>query len=205
MARGGERDGGEDGGGYAELVAGVVGGIVPFDRREVGDQRETLAWVASGAPLCRTAKPATPPEHLVAYAVVVDPAARQVLLVDHRLSGLWLPAGGHVEPGERPAVAARRELLEELGVDAPMLDADRGPSFVTRTTTIGEGEHLDVSLWFAFAVAAGSPLAWDRREFRGIRWWPFEAIKPGPGTRFDPELPRFVAKLTARPGPWRRS
>lgn len=97
---------------YAQLVTEVVGGIHPLDERERRDQAETLAWIASGAPLCRTAKPATPPEHLVSYAVVVDPAAGQALLVDHRLSGLWLPAGGHVDPGEHPAATARRELTD---------------------------------------------------------------------------------------------
>ncbi len=204
MGLGGEAGGS---GGYVELVAGVVAAIVPLDEREAHDQEETLAWARRGAPLCRTAKPATPPEHLVAYAVVVDADAGQVLLVDHRLSGLWLPAGGHVEPGEHPAAAARRELHEELGVDAPMLGAGGHvePWMVTRTTTIEQGEHLDVSLWFAFAVDAGAPLAWDRREFRGVRWWGFDEVAHGPGTRFDPELPRFVAKFTADPGFRRRS
>ncbi|HET6833936.1 MAG TPA: hypothetical protein VFH30_08700 [Acidimicrobiales bacterium] len=54
----------------------------------------------SGAPIWRTAKPATPPKHLVAYFVLVDSAAHSCLLVDHRLADLWLPTGGHVEPGE---------------------------------------------------------------------------------------------------------
>jgi hypothetical protein len=29
-------------------------------------------------------------------------SAGSVLLCDHRLSGLWLPTGGHVESGEHP-------------------------------------------------------------------------------------------------------
>ncbi|MEE3919135.1 NUDIX domain-containing protein [Micromonospora sp. BRA006-A] len=31
---------------------------------------------------------------------------------------MWLPSGGHVEPGEHPADTVRRELREELGVAA---------------------------------------------------------------------------------------
>lgn len=39
-----------------------------------------------------------------------------VLLHKHRKLGLWLPPGGHVEPGELPDDAATREVLEETGV-----------------------------------------------------------------------------------------
>ncbi len=38
------------------------------------------------------------------------------LLHWHRKVGLWLPAGGHVEPNEDPVQAACREALEETGI-----------------------------------------------------------------------------------------
>jgi 8-oxo-dGTP diphosphatase len=180
---------------YPRLVSGIVRAIDPCDEREARDRADTLAWVASGATLCRTAKPATPPEHLVSYIAAVDRAEGQVLLVDHRLSGLWLPAGGHVEPGEHPADTARREMDEELGIAAPMLGDRDAPWMVTRTPTVGPDRHVDVSLWYAFAVPTSTELAWDRREFHGVRWWPYDTIRHGDGTRFDPELPRFVAKV----------
>jgi 8-oxo-dGTP pyrophosphatase MutT (NUDIX family) len=182
---------------YAAEVAELVEGIVPHDAREADDRAATLAWIAGGAPLCRVAKPDTPPEHLVSYAVAVDPRRQELLLVDHRLAGLWLPTGGHVEPGEHPAVTARRELREELGLVAPPLGGVPGPLMVTRTTTVGRtAGHLDVSLWYPFEVARDRPLAHDAREFSAVRWWAPSAIAHAPGSRFDPELPRFAAKLT---------
>jgi 8-oxo-dGTP diphosphatase len=50
-------------------------------------------------------------------AVVVDDDGR-LLLTRRRDTGLWAPVGGIVDPGEQPAVAAVREVLEETGVDA---------------------------------------------------------------------------------------
>jgi 8-oxo-dGTP diphosphatase len=41
---------------------------------------------------------------------------QKVLLVLHRRFGLWVPPGGHVEPGESFAAAAEREVAEETGI-----------------------------------------------------------------------------------------
>ena len=87
--------------------------IAPLDELERRHIAEALAWIDSGAELCRLAKPATPPQHLVSYFVVVDDG--HVLLVDHRNAQLWLPSGGHVEAGEHPRETVVRELQEELG------------------------------------------------------------------------------------------
>jgi 8-oxo-dGTP pyrophosphatase MutT (NUDIX family) len=175
----------------------LVEAIEPSDDLETDHQRRVLAWIDSGAPLWRTLEPATPPMHLVSYAVLIDPVTDQVLLVDHRLAGRWLPTGGHIEPGEHPATAARRELAEELGIqpDPHPTCGDR-PVLVTVTTTVGSNAgHDDVSLWFAFAARADTAIHADPREFADARWWPIRHVAHSPGTRFDPHLPRFLAKL----------
>jgi len=41
----------------------------------------------------------------------------EILLVRHRRLDTFLPVGGEIEPGETPLEAARRELLEETGLD----------------------------------------------------------------------------------------
>jgi 8-oxo-dGTP diphosphatase len=55
--------------------------------------------------------------------------------------------------------------------------------------------HVDISLWFAFGASTTDRLRPDDGEFAGARWFPFAEIAHGPGTRFDPHLPRFVAAL----------
>ncbi len=42
--------------------------------------------------------------------------ADEILLVRRADNGRWTPVTGIVEPGEQPAVTARREVLEETGV-----------------------------------------------------------------------------------------
>jgi 8-oxo-dGTP diphosphatase len=172
--------------------------IEPCDDAERTDRADALAWVRSGAGIWRTAKPATPPEHLVSYFLLVDPDRAQCLLVHHRNAGMWLPTGGHVEPYEDPAATVRRECREELGVEA-LLEATpltSNPLFVTRRTTVGvDAGHVDVSLWYVCRADATAPLTPDPAEFHEVRWWGLdEAASAEPGTT-DPNLPRFVAKL----------
>jgi hypothetical protein len=64
-----------------------VASILPFDEQEENHRADALAWIDSGAPLFRTAKPAMPPKHLVSYFVIVD--GREILLVDHKNAQLW--------------------------------------------------------------------------------------------------------------------
>ncbi|MDI3280552.1 MAG: NUDIX domain-containing protein [Bacillota bacterium] len=53
-----------------------------------------------------------------AGVAVID--GEQVLLIYHR-RGEWLMPKGHVEPGETPAQAARREVGEETGISVRLL------------------------------------------------------------------------------------
>jgi len=151
-------------------VAALVAAIEPYDDTERAQQADVLAWVASTSDIYRRAKPATPPRHLVSYAVLTDPRGGSVFLVDHRLSGLWLPAGGHVEPGEDPAVTAEREALEELGIKAD------------------------------FSVIRGCLSCSTRGSSPGGRWWTRPELESADPALFDPHMGRFLAKLRSLAG-----
>jgi len=45
-----------------------------------------------------------------------------VLLHRHKRLALWLPPGGHIDPGELPDDAAVRETFEESGVHVALVD-----------------------------------------------------------------------------------
>ncbi len=171
---------------------------------EADHRADALAWVRSDAPIWRTSKPATPPRHLVAYFVLVDASARSCLLVDHRLAQLWLPTGGHVEPGEEPAATVARECREEVGFTAPLLQGlSSQPLFVTQRMTGGlDPGHVDVSLWYVCDADASRPVEFDPREFRAARWWPLDELATAGAAGFDPNLTRFVVKLLGELGGW---
>ncbi|MFE7745512.1 NUDIX hydrolase [Nocardia sp. NPDC057455] len=175
-------------------VADVVHRIAPLDGLERQHIDMTLAWLASTDDIFRREVPATPPRHLVSYVVLVDPAARAVLLGRHRLAGLWLPTGGHVDPGEHPLDTARREATEEIGIEARFDVVGPDPLFLTVTTTVGSGAHEDVSLWYVIRGDRTRGHALDPREFDGARWCEFSGFAL-PDT--DPHFARFLTKLNS--------
>ena len=91
--------------------------IEPLDALEQATKINVLAWIDSDAEICRIAKPAIPPKHLISYFALVD--GDHILLVDHINAELWLPTGGHVEVGEHPRTTALREAKEKLSAFRP--------------------------------------------------------------------------------------
>lgn len=176
-----------------QTVLEVVQAIDPFDQLEEQHQRDTLAWIESGVNIYRIQKPDVPPRHLVSYFVLYDVATELYLLVDHKLSGLWLPSGGHVEVGEDPAETVIRECREELGVEANFVS--KTPRMITVTQTIGQAEHTDVSLWYLLSGSKDMTINWDRREFNGVRWWSQDEMQSFGVQHFDPHMQRFVSKI----------
>lgn len=174
----------------------LLSALTPADEIERADRSAIDAWVRSGAPLWRVAKPADPPMHLVVYFAVLDEDRDRLLLVDHRLAGLWLPPGGHVEPYENPWTTVTRECREELGIEAVgSTVSGTAPFFCTVTQTREARPHTDVSLWYVLRAGVDDVVAYDRREFAGIRWVPPAVVLDEPAETLDPALHRFVRKL----------
>lgn len=63
--------------------------------------------------------------HYTATGLVLNCVRDRILLVFHRKLQVWLPAGGHVEEGELPHEAVVREVFEETGIRACVLDASK--------------------------------------------------------------------------------
>ncbi len=75
------------------------------------------------------------------------------------LAGYWSLPGGHVEPGERAADAARREVAEETGIAAEILGLVDLHEIIRRD---GDGDavawHYAIAVFYG-AWCGGEPLA----------------------------------------------
>ena len=172
-------------------VYDIVSLINPFDELEKLHREETIAWIKSGEPIFRIEKPDFPKQHLVSYFILIDEKDEQALLVDHKKSGLWLPAGGHVEINECPKETVKRECLEELDVEAEFILPD--PIFLTKTMTVGlTAGHVDVSLWYVLKGNRETNYVYERQEFNDIGWFSFDSI---PYHKSDIHMQRFISKL----------
>ena len=97
-------------------------GRVPVDEREAAAKKRFLIELERlERPFDRSADPV----HVTGSGILAGP--RGVLLLRHRLLGIWLQPGGHVDPGETPWEAARRETAEETGLTVRLAEID-GPS-----------------------------------------------------------------------------
>jgi 8-oxo-dGTP diphosphatase len=86
-------------------------------------------------------------------------------------SGLWNGVGGHIEQGESPADAARREFLEETGLEAA--DLKLAGSLVI---DVGSSPGIGVMIFTAVSTE-GSPVASDEGE---LRWFSPEETASAP-------------------------
>ncbi len=169
----------------------IVSSMSPLDELEQDHIRFVLDWIESGSEIFRIEKPATPDIHLVAYFVIASTEMDQVLLVDHKKAELWLPPGGHVDPGEDPKETVRREAKEELGIDVEFLFDE--PILLTVTKMVGNvAKHTDVSLWYLLTGDPHRTLDYDPDEFNQIRWFTIDEI---PFEKSDPHMKRCIQKM----------
>lgn len=169
----------------------AVSSISPLDNLESQHIKFALDWIESGSEIFRIEKPATPEIHLVSYFVIISHNSDQILLVDHKKAGLWLPPGGHVDPEEDPMETVRREAKEELGIEAEFF-IDKA-IFLTVTKTVGNvTPHTDVSLWYVLKWDSYQFLDYDPNEFHQICWFATDKI---PFEKSDPHLKRFIQKM----------
>ena len=90
--------------------------FTPADEAEAVHRRRMLELIeGEGDPFSRSH---FVPGHFTASAFVLSPDLEGLLLIFHGKFHRWLQPGGHVDPDDRDlAAAARREVLEEAGIN----------------------------------------------------------------------------------------
>lgn len=126
-------------------------------------------------------------------AIVLDEACERMLVVRRADTGAWTPVTGIIDPGEEPAVAGAREVLEEAGIIArPIRLVDVR---VLPEITYPNGDRAQFLDHCFLFVGEGSPYPADG-ENTEARWAPLDDLPPL-GERFVSQLDRA---LSGEPG-----
>jgi len=154
----------------------AVAARTPVDDRETESIRAFLeAFDALDDPLSQESSPI----HVTGSGFVVGP--RGVLLLKHKRLGFWMQPGGHIDPGETPWDAAKRECWEETGLDVQFVgpfDEDGVPELVHVDVHPGGRGHTHLDLRYLFAGSAdggAADPAPPEGESQEIAWFDWEA------------------------------
>lgn len=146
----------------AELLASLAD-HEPIDARELASLsriRAALEWLRD--PFLQDADP----WHVTASAIVVDHDGR-VLLHRHKVLGVWMQPGGHLDPGETPGEAVLREVAEETGLDATI------ESEVPFHVDVHEGPrgHVHLDIRWLLASDGTAPIRPEPGESSEVAWF----------------------------------
>lgn len=109
------------------------------------------------------------PTHVTGSAIVVDPDSH-VLLHRHKRLHRWMQPGGHLDPDEHPAQAARRETIEETGVDAH--HPATGPRLVHVDVHEGPRGHVHLDLRYLLLAGGRAVPRPGCDESPDVAWFP---------------------------------
>jgi 8-oxo-dGTP pyrophosphatase MutT (NUDIX family) len=168
-------------------------------RREEVSDRDRMVALLDGTPGCfeRTTFPA----HFTGSALVVNGDGSRVLLHHHRKLDRWLQFGGHCDGDEDIVRVARREALEESGIEGLIVASERPFDLDIHAIPAHGGEpdhfHYDVRFMLIAPEAAAPVLS---EESRDLRWFGAGELAEMP---IDESLRRMIRKwqvIVARRG-----
>ncbi len=141
-----------------------------------------------------------------ARVLPVDTGNRVLLLHGFNPSApadlFWFTIGGGIDPGESPAAAAARELLEEAGLAVD--PADLGEPVWQRIAEFSfdgrryrqEEEYFLLRVGF-FEVSLAGLDTIEQQTVIGYRWWDAAGLQAAGEVFFPAELPRLLRELTS--------
>jgi 8-oxo-dGTP pyrophosphatase MutT (NUDIX family) len=108
------------------------------------------------------------PVHVTGSGFVVGP--RGIVLLHHLRFAMWVQPGGHIEPGETPWDAARREVVEETGMDVPFFGGAPELVHVSVHDVPDHHVHLDMRYLFDGTDVEPAPPAGESQAVHWFEW-----------------------------------
>lgn len=152
---------------------------IPFNEQEARDKAQILAFLRSGAELVTRNNPVA---HLTASGWVVSPDRRQVVMVYHNLYKSWSWMGGHADGNRNLLQVARKEVMEECGLDnVTVVSPD---IFSLEVLCVAGHEkkgqylssHLHLNVTYLFEADPALPLRIKPDENSAVAWVAVEDI-----------------------------
>ena len=132
-------------------------------------------------------------KHITVTGYVMNIERTKLLMIHHNKMDKWLPPGGHLEAGELPHKGALREVFEETGIHATMVDLDEhnlelkdisdtqvprpyALIHVTMPATEENETHIDLDMIFACEADEYAELTLQLDEVSEVQWLAKEEI-----------------------------
>jgi 8-oxo-dGTP pyrophosphatase MutT (NUDIX family) len=168
----------------------LLHGMDLSQRPDEEPSRARMLALLDETPACfqRTAFPA----HFTGSALVVNADGSRVLLHHHRKLDRWLQFGGHCDGDEDILRVARREALEESGIEGLIVASERPFDLDIHEIPAHGADpvhfHYDVRFMLIAPEAAAPVLS---EESHDLRWFTPAEL---PGLALDDSLRRMIRK-----------
>jgi 8-oxo-dGTP pyrophosphatase MutT (NUDIX family) len=127
------------------------------------------------------------PAHFTGSVMVVSADGTRALLHHHRKLDKWLPFGGHCDGEEDVLSVARREALEECGIEGLILASTRPFDLdihvIPARSNEPEHEHFDIRWMLIAPEGAAFTVSEESIELRWFSPAEMEALSLTPGNR----------------------
>ncbi len=150
---------------------------IPFCEQEEKDQDYMLKWFDNFDDVLTRNNIFG---HFTASALVVNEKRTKMVVVYHKINDGWMYPGGHADGEEDLLSVAQREVEEETGLKARILDQNIFAIQVIPTyghikngAFVSSHEHLDCL--FLMEADEDIPLIFREEESKGVKWLNFEA------------------------------
>ncbi len=132
-------------------------------------------------------------KHFATSGFVTNKDYTKILMVYHKKLNIWVIPGGHLEPNELPEDGAIREVLEETGVEAEILDCSNvslelagdkeysimGPMMMLSEKIPAHGdkpEHIHMDFIFLCQADDKKPLKKQEDEVNDVKWMTLQEV-----------------------------
>ena len=171
---------------------------IPFNEQEEKDKKLILEYFSEKDVFTRKNKKA----HFTASAWVVNPERTKVLMIYHNIYDSWAWMGGHADGEEDLLAVAKREAMEESGINdiRPVSEDILSLEILTVNGHEKRGEyvsaHLHLNATYLFEAKEEQELFIKPDENSGVMWIELDDIKNKSTEKWFVE--RIYSKLCAK-------